>query len=87
MAMARPVVSSFFGGPSEVVEDGVTGYLVNPLDVKKLSNAITRILRDDSLARALGEAGRRRAEERFDIKKTAESLLNLYENLIKGKIL
>ncbi|MHC4942858.1 MAG: glycosyltransferase family 4 protein [Planctomycetota bacterium] len=87
MAMARPVVSSFFGGPSEVVEDGVTGFLVNPLNVKKLSDAISRILRDESLARTMGEAGRKRAEDRFHIKKTAESLLTLYENLIKGKIL
>jgi len=86
MAMAKPVVSSFFGGPLEVVKDGETGFLVNPLDIKGLADAITRVFSDPDLARRLGEAGRARALAEYDLKKTGEKLFRVYENLIQGGV-
>jgi len=86
MAMGKPVVSSFFGGPSEVVEDGVTGLLVNPLDEDGLAAALGRILEDAALAERMGAAARQRAKDLFDIKKTGQALHALYGSLIKGNI-
>src|SRR5207302_1116688 len=64
MAHGRPVVASAVGGIPELVEDGVTGYLVEPGDVAGLRAAIERLLADPALRRRLGRAGRARVAER-----------------------
>jgi glycogen synthase len=65
MACQTPVVASAVGGILEVVEDGVTGYLVPPGRPDDLAAALRRLLDDPTTARAMGQAGRRRVEERF----------------------
>ncbi|HVY60846.1 MAG TPA: glycosyltransferase, partial [Planctomycetota bacterium] len=65
MACARPVVATAVGGVPEVVEDGVTGLLVPPAQPGRLADAVGRLLASPELRAAMGEAGRRRAAERF----------------------
>jgi glycosyltransferase involved in cell wall biosynthesis len=65
MAMSRPAVCTAVGGLPEMVEDGVTGYLVPPRDPRALAAALGRVLGSEDRGRAMGEAARRRLEERF----------------------
>ena len=65
MAAARPVVATPVGGTPEVVLDGETGLLVPPRDPRALAAALQRLVDDADLRRRLGEAGKRRAVERF----------------------
>jgi len=65
MRASKPVVASFWGGPSDVVRDGLTGYLVNPLQSGALADRLTRILQDQESALRMGREGRKRAEESF----------------------
>jgi glycosyltransferase involved in cell wall biosynthesis len=65
MAMRRPVVCTAVGGLPELVEHGVTGYLVTPRDPDGLAAALGRVLDAEDRGRAMGEAARRRLEERF----------------------
>ncbi len=65
MAHGRPVVASAVGGLLDLVVDGETGIHVPPGDVPALRAAIERLLADPALRRRMGEAGRRRAAERF----------------------
>jgi glycosyltransferase involved in cell wall biosynthesis len=60
MARGRPVVASRVGGIPEVVEDGVTGFLVPPGDPGALGQAIVRLLEDPDRLVTMGNAGRRR---------------------------
>jgi glycosyltransferase involved in cell wall biosynthesis len=60
MEHARPVVATAFGGSPEVIEDGVTGFVVNPFRTEELAERILRLLRDRELASRLGAAGRAR---------------------------
>jgi glycosyltransferase involved in cell wall biosynthesis len=85
MLAARPVVASFWGGPSDVVEDGVTGFLVNPLQVTVLAERLRRVLLDRELAARLGAAGRARAVERFSVRGQVDATLRLYEELLAGR--
>jgi glycosyltransferase involved in cell wall biosynthesis len=84
MALARPVVATTVGGVPEVVTEGVTGRLVEPGDVAGLAEAVSRLLSDPSLAEAMGEAGRRRAEEAFDIRRMVVELEQLYGEIANG---
>ncbi len=65
MAMRRPAVCTAVGGLPELVEHGVTGYLVTPRDPDALAAALGRVLNAEDRGRAMGEAARRRLEERF----------------------
>jgi glycosyltransferase involved in cell wall biosynthesis len=85
MLAARPVVASFWGGPSDVVEDGVTGFLVNPLQVTVLAERLRRVLLDRELAARLGAAGRARAVARFSVRGQVDATLRLYEELLAGR--
>jgi phosphatidyl-myo-inositol dimannoside synthase len=62
-AYGKPVVAGNVGGAVDAVIDLETGLLVDPLDPVALAEAIVRLLRDRELARQLGAAGRRRAED------------------------
>jgi glycosyltransferase involved in cell wall biosynthesis len=74
MSLSKPVIASNDGGVPEIVEDGVTGLLVPPGDVKALAAAMLRLLGDRKEALHMGKMGRKRAEEIFDIEKTAVEL-------------
>jgi glycosyltransferase involved in cell wall biosynthesis len=65
MAMRRPAVCTAVGGLPEMVEDGVTGYLVPPSDPQALATALGCVLDRADRGRSMGEAARRRLEERF----------------------
>ena len=65
MERARPVVAAEIGGLGELVEDGVTGYLVPPGEAESLADAIVRLVSDLPRAAEMGSAGRRRALEQF----------------------
>ncbi len=71
MRAGRPVVASRVGGLLEIVQDGVTGLLVPPGDPAATAAAIARFLADPEFARRVGEAGRRRATERFGARRMA----------------
>ncbi len=64
-ACGKPVVAGRSGGLVDSVSDGETGILVDPLDTGAAAEAIVSVLQDATLARRLGEAGRRRVLERF----------------------
>jgi starch synthase len=78
MACGTPVVASAVGGILEVVEDGVTGLLVPPGRPDELAGALNRVLGDRALAQSLGQAGRRRVEERFSWASVAERTERVY---------
>ncbi len=85
MAAGLPVVGTQVDGPRDVVLDGVTGLLVPPEDPAALAGALGRVAADRELARRLAEAGRRRAWERFDARRMAREVVDLYlEHLPAG---
>ncbi|HRJ68125.1 MAG TPA: glycosyltransferase [Beijerinckiaceae bacterium] len=67
MASGLPVVATDAGGIRDVVEDGMTGVLVPRRDPQALATALLDLLRNRDTRRRMGEAGRRRAEERYSI--------------------
>jgi glycosyltransferase involved in cell wall biosynthesis len=78
MAHGRPVVASAVGGLLDLVVDGETGVHVPPGDVPALRAALERLLGDRELRRRMGEAGRRRAAERFSWDAVTRQTVELY---------
>jgi glycosyltransferase involved in cell wall biosynthesis len=78
MAHGRPVVASAVGGLLDLVVDGETGVHVPPGDVPALRAALERLLGDRELRRRMGEAGRRRAAERFSWDAVTRQTVDLY---------
>ncbi|MCB9504715.1 MAG: glycosyltransferase [Gemmatimonadales bacterium] len=78
MAVGLPVVATAVGGNPEVIEEGVTGFLVPHGDPTALARAITTTLTTPDLARRYGEAGRARVLARFSLQSMAAGYLRLY---------
>jgi glycosyltransferase involved in cell wall biosynthesis len=83
MALGRPVVATRVGGTPELVGDGETGVLVPPRDVGALAEALQRLLGDEPLRRRLGEAGRKRVDERFSAERMAREVLEVYDEVTR----
>jgi glycosyltransferase involved in cell wall biosynthesis len=82
MAFGLPVVATRNGGLCEVVDDGVTGFLVAPGDADALAAALARYVPDRPLREAHGAAGRARAESQLSIKAAADAYASLLEGLL-----
>jgi glycosyltransferase involved in cell wall biosynthesis len=85
MGCEIPVVATDAGGLPEVVENGVTGYVVPKADAAALAHAIDRLLADDALRSKMGEAGRIRAIERFDWDLSVKKFEAVYTSVLKKK--
>jgi glycosyltransferase involved in cell wall biosynthesis len=78
MAMGLPVVATRVGGLPELVEDGVTGLLVEPERPEALAEALVRVLGDRALADRLGQAGRRLVLEDYTVDRFTDQVAPLY---------
>jgi len=61
----RPIIATRCGGPEEIVDDGVSGLLVDVYDVQAMGDALLRLSRDEALRVSMGQAGIRIVRERF----------------------
>ena len=68
-------------GIRDAVRDGVTGFLVPPMQADAIADRLLRLLGDPELARGMGQAARREAEQRFDLDVITRAYLSLYEGL------
>lgn len=77
MAAGLPVVATRLTGIPELVDDGVTGLLVDPADAAGLADALERLCADPMLRLAMGRAGRQRAISEYDRTRNALALGHL----------
>lgn len=81
MAAALPVVATRVGGVAELVEDGVSGRLVEPDDAAGLAEALAGLILDSERRAAMGRAGVARVAEHFDAAEAGREMLDLYSSL------
>ncbi|MGI9069205.1 MAG: glycosyltransferase family 4 protein, partial [Pyrinomonadaceae bacterium] len=78
MACATPAICSDVASMPEVVEDGVTGFVVPPNDTVALGQKLAWLSNHPSEARAMGDAGRRRVLEKFTWPMVVRRCLEIY---------
>ena len=81
MAARKPAVATAVGGVPEVVDDGVTGYLVPPHDAQALAARIVELLGDKTRRTRMGEAALERARRLFTVERMVNGTLAVYERL------
>lgn len=82
MASGRPVVATGVGGVPDLVEDGVTGFLVPPEDPSALARAIGALLANPEQRRVFGQAGRERVYPAFSAERLLGDMDRLYTELV-----
>jgi phosphatidyl-myo-inositol dimannoside synthase len=84
MAYGKPVVGGAHGGAPEVIEDGVTGYLVQHGETAQLISCLDTLLRDPALGRAMGARGSERVQREFRFSVFAKSFRKLLRELCES---
>jgi glycosyltransferase involved in cell wall biosynthesis len=77
-ACRKAVVATCFGGSPEIVEDGTSGYIVDPNDVEALAEKIAELLPDKEKSGRFGEAGYERVVKEFSLAQQAEEYEHLF---------
>lgn len=76
-----PVVATRVGGMTHIVDHGLTGLLLDPANPSALAAAICQILADAETSRRMGDAGRKKALDRFSWEKATDVLLDHFSSI------
>jgi len=83
MAVGTPVVATDCGGPSEIIENGVTGLLVPPNDCGALSKAILEVLSKPGLAAQLADNAKEMVKKKYSIEARYSRLKEEYDRVVR----
>jgi len=84
MAAGVPVAAAGVGGVPDLVEEGVTGVLFDPLDERNMAGAVEGLLGDPARAARMGAAGREQALQRFTPRAVAERHIEIYREVLSA---
>ena len=82
MCLGTPVVATRHGGNPEAIEDGVTGFLVDPADPAAFAPPVLRLVSDPALAARVTETAQRRVIRDFGTDIHAHRIMEIYDSLI-----
>jgi len=82
MALKKAIVASNIGWASEVIEDGINGFLVYPTSHKRYAEKIIKLLDSAILRQSFGDAARKKVEETFAMNVVAEKSINFYRKFV-----
>jgi len=82
-ACGRAVITTDHPGCRDAIESNVTGLLVPVKDAQTLADSIENLISNPEKCMKMGEAGRKLAEEKFDVQYVTERHISIYKNLLK----
>lgn len=85
MAAGKPVVGTCFGGTPEIVVDGETGFVANPMAPDHFAARLLELLRHPALRERMGAAGRARVEQRFTVVRQADEIEQVYQAVLASR--
>lgn len=84
-AVGKPVVTFALDGAPEVIRDGISGYLVRPLDTDALARRVVELLRDERARTVFGAAGRAFAAKHFALQTMVDRISEVYCDVLAAK--
>jgi glycosyltransferase involved in cell wall biosynthesis len=85
LAAGRPVVATRVGGVSDVVRDGVDGFLAEVADVESLAARLAELAGDPELRARMGNAGRAHVVDRYAVERLVDDVDRLYRALLAAR--
>ena len=85
MAMRKPIVASNIGWATEVIDDGINGFLVHPTNHLEYAYKVVTLLENTELQKEFGIEARKKVEYKFSIEIVAKQSVLFYENIIASK--
>jgi glycosyltransferase involved in cell wall biosynthesis len=84
-AFKKPVVVTDVGAIPEIVDDGVTGFIVPPRNPEALAEAIVKLLKDERLRKQMGESAYKKLKRDLSWDKIAEKTIEVYKKAIAAE--
>ncbi|MFX0061319.1 MAG: glycosyltransferase [Candidatus Hermodarchaeota archaeon] len=85
-ACGKPVIAGKSGGTGEAVEEGVTGFRIDPWDTEALTDVLVKLLDNPKMRTELGKRGRNRAVSQFGWATKAKETIEIYKKLLEKKM-
>jgi glycosyltransferase involved in cell wall biosynthesis len=82
MSHGKPVIGGAHGGTPEIIEEGISGYLVQHGDVAQLTERLHHLLSDESCRRRMGEQAFERVRSNFTYPRFSAELTGLLESVL-----
>ena len=82
MAVSKPIIASNVGAHSEIIQDGITGFIVEPNNPVQLAERIEILLANNTLANKMGKCGRERYNKYYTMNKYFKNIEDIYAKLI-----
>jgi len=79
-AMKKSIISSNTGGSKEILEDGKTGYLIDPLDLNEWKEKIELLIKDKKLREKIGKEWHDIAKKNYDKNVIVKRIENVWNN-------
>jgi colanic acid/amylovoran biosynthesis glycosyltransferase len=83
MAKGLPVISTYHSGIPELIEDGVSGYLLPEREIDDLASKIEHLILNPDLRQKMGQAGRKKIETEYNIELLCDRLETTLQKLIQ----
>ncbi len=84
MVVGRPVVAARVTGPSELVVDGRTGFLVDGANPETFAEKVRELLESEELRSAMGEEGKKRVQEHFSMDAYVRGVEKVFEEVFRS---
>ena len=87
MAMGLPVIGTHHGGIPELIEEGISGFLVPEKDARGIAEKVRYLIEHPEIWPKMGKAGRDRVEQKYDMNKLNEQLVEIYHSVLEPDLL
>jgi glycosyltransferase involved in cell wall biosynthesis len=82
MAAGKPVVGMQSGGVQELIQDGLTGFLVQPGNVQVMAERVDQLVSNPALRERIGINARKYAQEHFSDQESMNAIVRIYQKLV-----
>ena len=83
MALEKPVIATNFGGPLEIIDHEINGFLIPPNSPTILAEYILRLVKNSDLRKQIGKKAREKVIKKFDVRDYVKHIEEVYEEVSK----
>jgi glycosyltransferase involved in cell wall biosynthesis len=83
MAIGKPVIASNIGGVSEIIEDGITGMLIEPNHPEQITDRIIRLFSDQEMYDTIAQKAKEVVTERFSMQKYVAAMEEAFRGALQ----